>query len=202
MLLDILAILTEITVSLEAPVKGSIESVRCKSGHGWDGVAKHLPNDPILKTLNISGDHVVNLRTPRRDLGLIVTERIDSLLAKVSDVVDCALQGVPVVRHQDDDHVVGIALRLFDVVGEDVLFGTRISVELWVAGGATYVGPCNKVVSALIESSDDRVLRYKVRQIDIESIPGRQSDKKPLGENDERTHSIRAQHGLQPDENT
>jgi hypothetical protein len=55
----------------------------------------------------------------------------------------------------------------------------------------------------LIESSDDRVLRYKVRQIDIESISGRWSDTNPLKGNDEGTHSIRAQHGLQPyEENT
>ena len=135
-------------------------------------MTKNLPNDPILKTLNITGDHVVNLRTPRRDLGLVVTERIDSLLAKVSDVVYCALEGVPMVGHQDDDHVVGIPPRLFNVVGEDVLIGSRISIEQCLAEEGTYVRPCHKVISALIESSDDGMLRYKVRQIDVESISG------------------------------
>ncbi len=51
----------------------------------------------------------------------MVLELIDGIRTKPSDVVNSTLEGVLMILHEYDDHVVGISARLFDVVRENIL---------------------------------------------------------------------------------
>jgi len=51
----------------------------------------------------------------------MMLELVNGLRAKLSDAVDSALEGVLVIFHEYNDHIVGISARLFDVIREDVL---------------------------------------------------------------------------------
>lgn len=123
---------TEIAMRLEAPMKGS--------------------NNPVLKTLDVTCDHVVDFGSPRWNKTLMVLELVNGLRAKLSDTVDSTLEGVLVIFHEYDDHIVGISARLFDVVREDV------------------VRPGHQIIGVLIQSLDDRVLDNEIREIDSECI--------------------------------
>jgi len=80
-----------------------------------------LPNDPVLKTLDVPSDHVIDLGAPRGKLALILDEIVDGLGAQLADVVDRLLEGLAVEDHEDDNHVVGVTAGLLNVVREDVL---------------------------------------------------------------------------------
>jgi len=102
-LLDLLTVLTEVAFGFETPVQG--------------------PNYPILQSLDVELDLSVDLLIPEvRDTLEVGDERIDSVLAKLSDLVNRFLEVHVVMFHKNRNQVVGIvATRLFDVVGEDVL---------------------------------------------------------------------------------
>jgi hypothetical protein len=82
---------------------------------------EYLPYDPVLKTLYVTGNHLVNFRPPGWNFRFIYGKCIDGLLTEVPNVVDGALQGEIAILHEDDDHVVRIASRLFDIIRKDIL---------------------------------------------------------------------------------
>ena len=105
-------------MSLETPVQRAGENIL----NGEIGERnEYLPDDPVLKALHVTGNHLVNFRSPRWNLRFIYGECIDGLLTEVPNVVDGALQGEIMVLHEDDDHVVRIASGLFDIIRKDIL---------------------------------------------------------------------------------
>jgi hypothetical protein len=105
-------------VSLETPVQGAGEN----SLNGEIGERnEYLPYDPVLKALHVTGNHLVNFRSPGWNFRFICGKRVDGLLTEVPNVVDGALQGEIMIRHKDDDHVVRVTSRLFDVIRKDIL---------------------------------------------------------------------------------
>jgi hypothetical protein len=105
-------------VGLETPVQGAGENIL----NGEIGERnEYLPYDPVLKALYVTGNHLVNVRSPGWNFRFIYRKCIDRLLTEVPNVVDGALQGEIMILHKDDDHVVRITSRLFDVIRKDIL---------------------------------------------------------------------------------
>lgn len=129
---DFLTFQTEISMGLEAPVKGT--------------------DDPVLETLYVFGNHLVDLGTPRRELFLVLAEGVDGLSAQIAHVIHSALEGMAMVEHEDDDHVMRVATGLLDVVRENV------------------VGPSDEIVGALVECLHNWVLDDIIGEIDVKSI--------------------------------
>jgi len=123
---------TEVPLRHEAPVQG--------------------PSDPILQTLHVQVDHLVDLWSPRGEVLAVVGESVDGLAAHLPNVVDGFLACLAVVVHEDDDQVVGVAARLFDVVGKDI------------------VRPSYQVVRTLVESLDGRVSDDLLRELEIQAV--------------------------------
>ena len=117
-----------------------------------------VPDDPVLETLYVFGDHLVNLWPPRRKLFLVLAESVDSLRAQIANVIHSALEGMTVVEHEDDDHIMRVATRLLDVVRENV------------------VGPSDEIVGALVQCFHNWVLDDIIGEVDVKSI----SNKKRL----------------------
>lgn len=111
-----------------------------------------VPDDPVLKTLYVFGDHLVNLRTPRRKLFLVLAESVDSLSAEIAHVIHSALEGMTVVEHEDDDHIMRVATRLLDVVRENV------------------IGPSDEIVGSLVQCFHNWVLDDIIGEVDVKSI--------------------------------
>jgi len=82
---------------------------------------KCIPNNPVLKALHVTGNHLVNFRFPRWNIRFIRGKCIDGFLTEVPNVVDGVLQAEIMVSHEDHDHVVRVASSLFDIVWEDIL---------------------------------------------------------------------------------
>ena len=111
-----------------------------------------VPDDPVLETLYVFGDHLVNLWTPRRKLFLVLAKSVDSLGAQIANVIHSALEGMTVVEHEDDDHIMRIATRLLDVVRENV------------------IGPSDEIVGALVQCFHNWVLDDIIGEVDVKSI--------------------------------
>lgn len=111
-----------------------------------------VPDDPVLETLYVFGDHLVNLWTPRRKLFLVLAESVDSLGAQIANVIHSALEGMAVVEHEDDDHIMRVATRLLDVVRENV------------------IGPSDEIVGALVQCFHNWVLDDIIGEVDVKSI--------------------------------
>ena len=77
---------------------------------------KYIPYDPVLEALHVTGDHFVDFRPPGWQFRFIYGKCIDGLLTEVPNVVDGPLQAEIVILHEDDNHVVRIASRLFDII--------------------------------------------------------------------------------------
>ena len=90
------------------------------------------PNDPISKSINVDLNLLIYLRTPSRETFSLSNESIDRALAHVADTVHRRLEIQTAVFHEDYNHVVRIPLRLFAIVGEDVLSLARHERELKV----------------------------------------------------------------------
>ena len=80
------------------------------------------PDNPVLKALHISCDHVVDLWAPRRELLFVSRKRIDSLRTELANIINSTLKGVTVVFHEYADHIVSISSSLFLIVREDILY--------------------------------------------------------------------------------
>ena len=78
-------------------------------------------HDPISKTINVDLNLFVYLRAPAWKSLSLGDVSIDRILAHVTDVIHSGLEIQAAVLHEDDDHIVCIALGLFTIIGEDVL---------------------------------------------------------------------------------
>ena len=78
-------------------------------------------HDPISKTINVDLNLFVYLRAPAWKSLSLGDVSIDRILAHVTDVIHSGLEIQAAVLHEDDNHVVSIALCLFTIIGEDVL---------------------------------------------------------------------------------
>jgi len=111
-----------------------------------------VPDDPVLETLYIFGNHVVDLGTPRRKLFLVLAKSVDSLSAQIANVIHSALEGMTMVEHENDNHIVRVATGLLDVVRENV------------------VGPRNEIIGALVECLYNWVLDDIIGEVDVKSV--------------------------------
>ena len=78
-------------------------------------------HDPISKAINVDLNLLVYLRAPAWQSLSLGDVSIDRALAHVTDVIHSGLEIQTAVLHEDDNHIVCIALGLFTIVGENVL---------------------------------------------------------------------------------
>jgi hypothetical protein len=71
---------------------------------------------PICESVNVYSDVLIDLRTPRREIGSIVIEAVYGLFAHCSNEVDGHLEIESLFVHHDRYHIMGVALGLLHVV--------------------------------------------------------------------------------------
>jgi hypothetical protein len=74
------------------------------------------PYYPIRESVDIYSDVPIDLGAPGRKVGPIVVETVYGLLAHRSDEINGGLEIETFFIHHNRDHIVGVALGLFDVV--------------------------------------------------------------------------------------
>ena len=125
--------------------------------------------------MHVALHHFVNFGTPRRDDFAILDKVVDGLPAELANEVDCALQGVAVISHEDDDHIVGVAARLFDIVRKDILqidkYKSSAICQLTnMNNNPAYIRPGHQIVRTLVECFDHWISHDTLRKIDVECV--------------------------------
>ena len=101
--LDLLTVLSEVTLGFETPVQGA--------------------DDPVLQPLHVNLDLPVDSLVPKvGDTLEVGDEGVNSVLAELSNLVNRFLEVHIVMLHENWNEVMGVVTTgLLDIVGEDVL---------------------------------------------------------------------------------
>lgn len=82
-------------------------------------------NNPIGQALNVYIHLPVDVWSPGRKIIPLRLETVDTRLAHLTDKVHGFLEAEILLIHNDRNHIVRVALRLFYVIGEDILKGAE-----------------------------------------------------------------------------
>jgi len=95
-----------------------------------------------------------------------VIETIDGLHAQITNKIDGRLELNLFLIHDDDDHVMIIAIGLLNVVRVQILLENQPRPSPGERK-TTYIGPRHKIIRSLHETTHERMLHNLVRDVEV-----------------------------------